>query len=438
MKKSIFSSVFIVCLLLISFIAEAANQINSVRTWPSPDKTRVVFELQNKPNYTHFFLTSPNRLVIDIADTGKKFNLSEVKVKGDWIKKIRYSKPKKKGWRRIVLDLSHPLAAKVFSLPPTEPYGDRLVIDLISKNLKPATRRTVEPTGERGIIVAIDAGHGGEDPGAIGPSGLYEKKVAFQVAKRLASLVNKQKGMQAFMVRTGDYYVGLNERTEKARKAKADILISVHADAFTSPKPRGASVWMLSMRRANTEIGRWLEKREKHSDLLGGAAEVINNTQNEKYLAKVLLDMSMEHSIATSFEVSQNVVNELKKVTKLHQKRPQSASFAVLKSPDIPSILVETGFISNPKEERLLSQKEHQTKLATAVFKGVNQYFIANPPDGTLYAKLYSRSEHIVRSGESLSVLAQRYQVSVSALKKANNLRKDTLFIGQKLTIPQT
>ncbi|WP_111979895.1 N-acetylmuramoyl-L-alanine amidase [Algibacillus agarilyticus] len=429
---------YVILIFCFNFSAFASNKINSVRIWPSPDSTRVVFDLSEKPTFSYFFLTKPDRLVLDILNTGKGLDLNSVVLKGDLVKKIRYSTPKEKNARRIVIELNNKATANLFSLLPTSPYGDRLVIDINNEGAVSNAYKTVADTTNRDLVIAIDAGHGGEDPGSIGAKGHYEKKVTLQIAQKLNNILAKEKGIKPVMIRTGDYYVGLNARSELARKHKADLLVSIHADAFTSPQPRGASVWMLSMKRANTEIGRWIEQKEKHSELLGGAAEIIGDTQNERYLAKALLDMSMEHSIATSFDVSNKVVKELKRVTKLHKTQPQTASLAVLKSPDIPSILVETGFISNPSEEKLLNQREHQTKLATALYRAITQYFRTNPPDGTLYASLYQGREYTVRKGDSLSVLAARYAVSISELKKANRLKNDSLRIGQTLKIPQS
>lgn len=253
-------------------------------------------------------------------------------------------------------------------------------------------------------------------------------------------MIDAERGMISRMIRRGDYFVNLNTRTSRARQKKADFFVSIHADAFTSPGPNGASVWVLSLRRANSEIGKWLEDKEKHSELLGGAAGVIKDTANEKYLAQALLDMSMDHSMKTGFNVADEVVRELKKVARLHKKKPQAASFAVLKSPDIPSILVETGFISNPREERLLKTADYQERLAKAMFTSIKSYYLQNPPDDSLFAKLKSKypTKHKVRPGESLSLLASRYGVSVSQLKKINKLRSNTLFIGQELDIPQS
>ncbi|EWH08715.1 N-acetylmuramoyl-L-alanine amidase [Catenovulum agarivorans DS-2] len=442
--RKIIRKTYSLCALLvatsIAFASYAANQIESVRIWPSPDKTRVVFDLAEKPQYSYFFLQKPHRLVIDLRDTDKKFDLTKTFIKGKLIKRIRYSRPEYANSQRIVLDLNKGLQAGIFSLKPIGNYGDRLVVDLTdnSQKAEQTAKKQALSFGERDIVIAVDAGHGGEDPGSIGPTGLYEKKVTYQISNRITKLINAESGLAAHMVRTGDYYVDVNKRSVIARQHKADLLISIHADAFTSPQPKGASVWMLSLRRANTEIGRWIEQTEQHGELLGGAGEIIVDTQNEKYLAKALLDMSMDHSITTSYALSQEMVNQLSKVTYMHKKSPQTASLGVLKSPDIPSLLIETGFISNPTEERKLNQREHQQKIAAAIVKAIKNHFRRYPPEGTLYASKYRGKDHIVAKGESLSVIAKRYATSVSALKRANKLKSDMLRIGQTLKIPQS
>ena len=245
--------------------------------------------------------------------------------------------------------------------------------------------------------------------------------------------------MRAVMTRSGDYYISPNGRPEVARKHKADLLISIHADAFSQPQPRGASVWVLSMRRADSELGRWLEKSERHSELLGGAAEVISDNASERYLAETILGLSMDHSMSTSYDLSKKVISELKGITRLHKRAPQAASFAVLTAPDIPSILVEVGFISNPQEEKNLNWSKYRQQLADALLAATKRYFQQTPPDGTLWASIKSETRtHKVRSGESLSLLAQRYNVKVSSIKAANNLNSDMVRIGQVLTIPST
>ena len=435
--ENFLKAILVMLTLSTSFVAHSATKLDGVRIWAAPESTRVVFDLTHAPKYTHFNLTSPYRLVVDLKGTTTSLNLSKLANNSKLVKRVRISKPPSKGTLRLVIDLVKPVKANLFSLPPTAPYGNRLVVDLDDSRSSAAVSQPSKPTQKlRDVVVAIDAGHGGDDPGSIGPSGIYEKKVVLEIAKKVAAKINATPGMRAVMTRTGDYFVNLNKRSEIARNSKADLLISIHADAFTSPQPRGASVWVLSMRRANSEIGRWLEHKEKHSELLGGAGEIIQNTDNEQYLAMTLLDMSMDRSMAISHNIADDVLANLGKVTKLHKHKPESASFAVLKSPDIPSILVETGFISNHKEERLLSQRQHQNNIANAVHKGVLKYFENNPPVNSLMASKGSR-KHNVRKGESLSVIAHRYQVSVTSIKKANNLKSNHIRVGQKLVIPR-
>ncbi len=426
-------------LACINFNAVAGNNINGIRIWPSPDSTRVVFDLKNKPEYSYFFLENPHRLVIDLRQFERQFDVSKLTKTGDLIKRIRYSRPEYKNSIRVVLDLNKQLQAGLFALSPVGNYGNRLVVDLTDASAaKVTTKKQTDNSGNRDIVIAVDAGHGGEDPGSIGPSGLYEKIVTHQISHKLAALINKQQGLSAVLTRSGDYYIDVNKRSVIARQKKADLLISIHADAFTNSQPRGGSVWVLSLRRANTEIGRWLEQKEQHSELLGGAGDIIKDTQNEKYLAQALLDMSMDHSMSSSYLLSQEVVKHMSGVTRMHKSRPQAASLGVLKSPDIPSILIETGFISNPTEERLLSQREHQYKLANAILGAIKNFYKKHPPEGTLYASLYRNKDHIVSRGESLSVIAKRYAVTISALKQANSLKSDVLHIGQTLKIPQS
>ncbi|MGB0892826.1 MAG: N-acetylmuramoyl-L-alanine amidase [Parashewanella sp.] len=436
------SQIIIALLLMFSLPAMAANKLRGVRIWAAPDATRIVFDLSQTPSYSHFSLSKPDRLVVDFKSTQTAVSLSKIKNSSKLIKKIRFSKPPRKGTLRLVLDLKGKVNANLFSLKPTPPYGNRVVVDIepASKTKSQSKPKAIikKPSNNlRDIIVAIDAGHGGEDPGSIGPSGTHEKKVVLQIANRLQRLINKNVGMKAILTRKSDYFVNLNRRSELARKQKVDLLISIHADAFTSPKPRGASVWVLSKRRANSEMGRWLEKKERHSELLGGAGDIIENTDSEQYLAMTFIDMVSDKSMVISHTVASKVLREMGRVTKLHKKQPEAASFGVLKSPDIPSILVETGFISNPTEERLLRSGSHQQKLAVAINKGVLQYFKQYPPIDTLLASR-TNLKHKVKRGESLSRIAQRYQVTVGSIKKVNKLKSNVVKIGQQLVIPRS
>jgi N-acetylmuramoyl-L-alanine amidase len=436
-------------------VSAAQNTINGVRISPEATKTRIVFDVDSAPDFTYFTLKKPLRVVIDFKNTANTFALSSVENSGSLVRKLRYSTPKRATSARVVVELNRNAEPSLFAVAPNKSYGHRLVLDLAdsapevaqkpasSSSTSSSKQRVVidesSSTRDRDIIVAIDAGHGGQDPGSIGPAGSFEKHITLSIAKRLQAMVDAEDGMRAIMTRTGDYYLSPNKRPEIARQKKADLLISIHADAFTQPQPRGGSVWVLSMRRADTELGRWMERTERHSELLGGAAEVISDKSSERYLAETILGLSMDHSMATSHDLGNKVIEELKAVTSLHKRKPQAASLAVLTSPDIPSILVEVGFISNPQEEKNLNWSKYRERLAKAMFNAAKRYFRQVPPDGTLWAAEKAKNRtHRVRSGESLSLLAQRYNVRVSSIKAANNLRNDVVRIGQVLTIPST
>lgn len=447
MVRSIVSVLFLWVFVHISHAAQ--NSIEGVRIAPSSDTTRVVFDMKTAPEFTYFTLTKPLRLVVDLQQTDKSFDFSQVANDGDLVKKLRYSTPKNKSAARIVIELNRKAEPSLFAITPAGSFGHRLVIDLADSQpnrsgVLASTSSSVviddkSSPRDSNIIVAIDAGHGGRDPGSIGPAGTFEKHITLSVAKKLQAMINAEPGMKAIMTRSNDSYISPNRRPEIAREKKADLLISIHADAFSQPEPRGGSVWVLSMRRADTELGRWLEKSERHAELLGGAAEVINDKSSERYLTETILGLSMDHSMASSHDIGNKVVDELKKVTSLHKRRPQAASFAVLTAPDIPSILVELGFISNPQEEKNLNWSKYRERLAKAVFSATKRYFKQTPPDGTLWAREKANNRtHKVRSGESLSLLAQRYNVKVSSIKAANDLNSDVVRVGQVLTIPRT
>lgn len=425
--------------LIMSAAALASNTIKSVRVWPSPDSARIVFDLKQEAKYTYFTLSNPYRLVIDLQNTNDEFDWSKINTASKLVKRIRQSTPKSKKDVRIVLELQRKLTHNIFPLGPAGPYGHRLVIDVIDPQLR-NTPLTSHRDSERKIVIGIDAGHGGEDPGSIGSSGTYEKHITLKLSKKLAALINRDPTMKAVMIRGNDYYIHPNRRTDIARKNKVDFLMSIHADAFSSPKPNGASVWVLSLKRAQSEIGKWMERSQKYSELLGGAAQVIGNSSNDAYLARTLLDMSMDHSMGSGYDAAQEVISELRLVTKMHKKRPQAASLAVLRSPDIPSILVEIGFISNPQEEKNMRANSHQNKLAKALYKGLKNYFDLSPPEGTLLAKLakQKKQHYRVKSGDTLSEIALRFGITVRKLKRENSLKSNVLQIGQVLAIPKT
>ncbi|MGF1726342.1 N-acetylmuramoyl-L-alanine amidase [Photobacterium nomapromontoriensis] len=426
-----------------------ANELKGVRVWPAPDETRVVLDMQDKAEYSYFTLTKPDRLVVDLKQTSLKTKLPIV-VKGSAVlKTIRSSGAPEKGTYRLVFETKTGTKPSLFTLAPT-PDGHashRLVLDLphaksqvdsaeLSAATKPVTnQKAILPYGTDDIIVAVDPGHGGEDPGSIGPSSKYEKNVTLRIAQMVADRINATPGMKAVLTRRGDYFVNLNKRSEIARKNKAHLLVSIHADGFHTPKPHGASVWVLNTRRANSEIGRWLEQHEKQSELLGGG-DVLSGDTDDQYLSMAVLDLQFSHSQKEGYDVASRVLKQLSKVASLHKTKPEHASLAVLKSPDIPSLLVETGFITNPKEERLLNSTSHQRQLADAVYRGVLSYFNDKPPEGTLFASRQQGIKHKVSSGQSLSVIASKYGMTVEAIKNANNLKSNTLRIGQVLVIP--
>jgi N-acetylmuramoyl-L-alanine amidase len=444
----------------------AAADIKSVRLWRAPDNTRLVFDLSGPVTHSVFTLASPNRIVIDVNGATLATKLEQLSIANTPITSVR-SAQRSPTDLRIVIDLSSPVTPKSFSLAPNQQYGDRLVVDLFDQGAdtspslpststasapevpvsptQPLPKQTPpEPGGKRDIVVAIDAGHGGEDPGALGPRGAREKDVVLGIAKELQRQVNATKGYRAELTRTGDYFIPLRKRTEIARKKGADLFVSIHADAAPSSSAFGASVFALSDRGATSETARWLADSENRSDLIGGAGNVSLDDK-DPMLAGVLLDLSMTASLSSSLNVGQKVLGNLGSVTSLHKRRVEQAGFMVLKSPDIPSILVETGFISNPNESVKLASSSHQQSLARSISSGIRQFFQQNPPPGTYIAWMRDSGkiapgprDHMVASGESLALIAQRYQVSQAAIRSANNLKTDNLKAGQHLQIPPT
>lgn len=295
------------------------------------------------------------------------------------------------------------------------------------------------------IVIAIDAGHGGKDPGAVGSSGHKEKTIAFAVSQKLEKLLKADPMFAPVLTRTGDYYISVPDRSEIARKQKANLLVSIHADAAPNKDARGASVWVLSNKRANNEMAGWLEKQEKQSELLGGAGDVLSGNTKDKYLSQAVIDLQFGHSQKVGYGAAQEVIKDLGKIGKLHKKKPEHASLGVLRSPDIPSLLVEIGFISNKAEEHLLATPAYQDKLAQSIYKGLKRYFNDHPVNTSASEAIVSTSKgqtqgsrkHKVKKGDSLSEIAEKYRVSASAIKKANNMKDNNVILGQTLTIPE-
>lgn len=446
----------VICIAL-PLQAFAMTQINSVRLWRAPDNTRLVFDLTGPVQHKVFTLSAPDRIVIDIEKTKLSTELEGLTGNKSPITQVRTGN-REQDELRIVLDISDQVIPKSFTLTPNQKYGHRLVVDLFDKtpSSQPTPRSPVSSTAvkpklsnlpsstKKDIVIALDAGHGGEDPGAIGPGGIREKDVVLQIAKELQRQINAEKGFRAELVRTGDYFIPLRRRTEIARKKGADLFVSIHADAALRSSAIGASVYALSDSGATSETARWLADNENRSDLIGGAGHVKLDDK-DAVLAGVLLDLSMTASLSSSLDVGQKILNNMGRITPLFKKRVEQAGFMVLKSPDMPSILVETGFITNPSESRKLTNSKHQQALARSIHSGIRQFFQQNPPPGSYIAWLRDSGklaigprEHVVRKGESVSLLAQRYQISPAQLRSANKLKSDVLKIGQILTVPAT
>ncbi len=406
-------AVFLTAFLSIPSSALAFDQIVGTRIWPAKDYTRVTLESKGEIRYTLFSIDNPGRLVLDLQNIEMSAVLADLnnKVTGEdpYIERLRVG-PNRPGVTRVVLDLKSAVKAQAFVLKPVADYGYRLVLDiypavepdpLLALIESDASRQSSAPaaappagkvnaqapapspapTEDRAQVarlatIVIDAGHGGEDPGARGRRGSQEKDVTLSIARRLKAMMEAEPGFRVVMTRDGDFYLPLATRVQKARRVKADLFVSIHADAFVKPHARGSSVFALSERRATSEAARWLAKKENDADLIGG----VNLDVKDRYLAQTLLDLSQTATISDSIKLGRQVLSELGAINTLHKARVEQASFAVLKSPDVPSILVETAFISNPEEEMRLNDEAYQDKLARAILNGIRRYFAKNPP----------------------------------------------------------
>jgi len=434
-------------------VLAAVNTVKNIYVVDGQDSTKVVFNLKNKANYDAFRLSSPNRIVVDINQTKINTRIPTVSRYHDYIKNIRSSK-RKNSARRFVIDTRGKATYETYRLKPNKDYSHRLVVEIKHNDRKQTVKHTPKPAPKaakvankkktepkkrnsipnkrntRDIVVAIDAGHGGQDPGASGKHGTREKDVVLKIAKTLKRYIDGQAGMRGVLVRKDDRYISLRERINIARRAKADMFISIHADAYRNRRVKGSSVYVLSERGASDEAAKWLADQENASDLIGGVT--IND--KDPTLAKVLLDLSQTATIDSSTFLADTVLTEIRRVAPVHKKNVQHARFVVLKSPDIPSLLVETAFISNPSEERRLNDVAYQNKLAKAMLKGIKKYFEVNPLPNTIVA---SNNQTLkVRAGDTLTGLANTHRVSVSQLKRYNKLKSDRLFVGQELQIP--
>ncbi len=459
-------------------IAAQAVTVKDVRISEGSDRTRIVLDLDRSAQHQLFTLSNPDRVVIDIQQGSFAPGAKRLPEGLGQVAKLR-SANRDDGTARLVLDLDGAVQPSSFLLEPGGGKGYRLVVDLLKATETPVIAQvptpaaafdqsvaaavaplfTEKPTpatvpqaapkvvkkapaeeGDRTLVIAIDPGHGGKDPGAHGRGGLQEKKAVLQIGKRLAELVNAEPGMRAFMTRSDDRFLSLKERRDVAARAGADLFVSVHADACDDRRVGGSTIYVLSEKGATDEAARLLAQRENSADLLGNVA--LND--KDAMLASVLVDLSQNASLEASIAVGDLFINEMGKVSKVRKRQVQQAGFMVLKLPDIPSLLVETAYISNPLEESNLQSVQFQQRLASAMHSGIRSYFYSNPPPGTRIARLsHERSrgqrlaqEHVIRNGDTLSGIAQYYNVSVSRICATNSISGNEIKVGQVLRIP--
>lgn len=409
----------------------AAAEIKDIRLAKNNGFVRLVFDLDNLADHSVFALHAPERVVLDIKKAAMPHGMVDRIQANSLIRSVR-SGVRNENDLRVVFDLSQEATPRSFLLPPSGKLGHRLVLDLHDKNKSAATKETkTKETSKRDVIIAIDAGHGGKDPGATGRAGTREKDITLQIAKHLEKYINEQRGMKAVLVRKNDRYMRLRDRIEKARDHHADMMISLHADSFPDPRARGSSIYALSVDGASSETARMLADKENASDILFGD---VNLDVEDQMVKEVLFDLSLTGTIESSLDMGSEILDQIKSVNKVHKKQVQQAGFAVLKAPNIPSVLLETAFLSNPKEEKSLRTTAHQQKVAKAITRGVNKYFARKAPPGTWLAA--SEAEYSVNRGDKVSTIAKRHNVNEKDLRTRNALYADSLKAGQVIKIP--
>lgn len=407
-----------------------ATDVKSVRVDTEDERTQASIDVSEVPDYRVFTLADPDRLVLDIKDGRLRRGL-DITGRGV-VSSVRSGQPEADRLR-IVFDLKEGVRPRTF-MQSGKRFRHRLVIDMtpVSVPLPPAQNIAGRKVETRDVIIAIDAGHGGVDPGAVGAGGTHEKAITLRVAKLLAERIDAEPGMRSVLIRDTDFFVPLGRRFEKAREQKADLFVSIHADAAINRKARGSSVYMLSTRGATNEASRYLAERENRSDLVGG----VSLHGRDSMLAAVLLDLSQGAALEASAQAAEHVLASLTRMGKAHKRQVERANFVVLRSPDVPSLLIETGFISNPEEERKLNDPKHRARLADAILLGLRDYFHSSPPPGTWIAANVKSRAHVVAFGETLTEIAVRHGVSVTQIRQANALQTDRVRVGAVLKIP--
>ena len=416
----------------LSHAVASKAQIQDIRLSKNEDYVRLVFDLDRSVQHSIFSLHSPERVVLDLKNVSMSHGLVDMVQANSLIRGIR-SGIQNGHDLRVVFDLHDQVSPRSFLLAPSGKAGHRLVLDLhdAENKTKKIISKVVPKKELRDVVIAIDAGHGGRDPGAIGRSGTKEKTVTLQMAKKLQKLINQQRGMKAVLTRKDDRYLKLRQRIEKAHKHNADMMISIHADSFPDPRARGSSIYALSVNGASSEMARMLAEKENASDQLHGDVSVAFD---DKMLKEVLVDLSLTGTIQSSLDVGNEVLKQIGTVNRVHKKKVQQAGFAVLKTPNIPSVLLETAFISNPREEKNLRSSAHQLKVAKAISRGVSSYFLRKAPPGTWLSEAIT--DYQVKPGDSLGVIASRFNTSVGNLRARNALQSNNLNAGQVLKIP--
>lgn len=455
--------VVLLCLISPAITLASVNQITRLRVQKSYDHCRLLFDTTAPIRYHQFTLVHPDRVVVDINNARFVHVFERSLLTNTPIKDIRSGAHKNK-ILRVVFDLKHKVKVSSFTLKPSRQYPHyHLVLDLIWKKAKiiprpfyktaynnthykvpvmkepiPVQQAAVSKRSHN-VVIVIDPGHGGKDPGATGPGGTHEKTIVLKISRDLQRDIDHQPGFVAYLTRKSDYYLTLRQRLAIARRYKADMFIAIHADAYRDSYAHGASIFALSRRGATSEAARWLAKRENESELMGG----VNLSDKTNLLKSVLINLSQTATIRASLRIAQHIIHALGNFARLHHHFVEQASFVVLKSPDIPSLLVETGFISNPHEEAKLKNPVHQQRIASALMQGIRSYFVYSPPRGSWLAtqkfnqRVY-RKRYVVARGDTLTSIAEHFNVSLSQLRRLNRLRTGQLKSGQTLLIPRS
>jgi len=410
----------------LAYAGEAVAQVDDIRLAANKGYLRLVFDLDKVASHTVFTLHDPERVVLDIKNTKMTHGMVDRLQANSMIRRVR-SGVRNGNDLRVVFDLSERVTPRSFLLGPSGKAGNRLVLDLHQAK----RGKQAKVTKKRDVIIAIDAGHGGKDPGAIGRHGTHEKLITLQIAKQLEKSINAQRGMKAVLTRKNDRFMRLRDRIHKARDAQADMMISLHADSFPDPRARGSSIYALSIDGASSETARMMADKENAVDLLFGDIELAIE---DKMVKEVLFDLSLTGTIESSLDIGDEIINQIKTINKVHKKKVQQAGFAVLKAPNIPSVLLETAFISNPREEKSLRSSSYQKKVAKAVTRGVSRYFSRKAPPGTWLSEV--ADEYKIHQGDSIASIAKTYDVTETDLRARNALFADNLIAGQVIKIP--